>query len=478
MPRLPKPGGDTGNWGQILNDYLRQAHTDTGSLKTNSVGSSQLQDNAVSADAIAPGAITTAALSQDIQDKIETITEQQGATGPTGATGPQGSQGATGVSGTPGVSGVQGATGSEGPTGATGSTGQPGESGEGVPAGGTTGQLLAKATSADFDSEWIDAPTVASSGVVSVLVATGSEARPAADMVLWIGGSSEPVNMANGDLWFSPNQPTDSEVPTAPTNLHSSNITSSSFTLSWTAATDNIAVTAYEVFLDGISYKIVTGTSTSITGRNGTTTYTCTVRARDAAGNWGSESEGLEVTTLTAVGGQHSVYGSSPIPALQAYNDGGTITVGSGFRVDASNYQVKGARLYIPSGATVPSSCTVYLFTVPGGGSAPDFTNPLRTATLAVVTGQWNEVDFPTIHTIVNGECFWIGYVFSDGTYLSSMAAGSDQVRASDGSPLYLISNDASGGQQRNYYRVNSEITRGSNVGGQSYGIDVIVAEA
>lgn len=33
MPRLPLPGGDAGNWGEILNDFLRQEHNDDGTLK-------------------------------------------------------------------------------------------------------------------------------------------------------------------------------------------------------------------------------------------------------------------------------------------------------------------------------------------------------------------------------------------------------------------------------------------------------------
>jgi hypothetical protein len=33
MPRLPQPGGDDGNWGDILNDFLRQTHNADGSLK-------------------------------------------------------------------------------------------------------------------------------------------------------------------------------------------------------------------------------------------------------------------------------------------------------------------------------------------------------------------------------------------------------------------------------------------------------------
>lgn len=47
----------------------------------------------------------------------------------------------------------------KGDTGATGSQGPKGEDGLGVPAGGTTGQVLAKASSADNDTEWIDAPS-------------------------------------------------------------------------------------------------------------------------------------------------------------------------------------------------------------------------------------------------------------------------------------------------------------------------------
>jgi hypothetical protein len=33
MARLPQPGGDSGNWGAILNDYLNQSHNTDGSLK-------------------------------------------------------------------------------------------------------------------------------------------------------------------------------------------------------------------------------------------------------------------------------------------------------------------------------------------------------------------------------------------------------------------------------------------------------------
>ena len=34
MARLPQPGGDTGEWGQILNDYLLVSHNQDGTIKS------------------------------------------------------------------------------------------------------------------------------------------------------------------------------------------------------------------------------------------------------------------------------------------------------------------------------------------------------------------------------------------------------------------------------------------------------------
>lgn len=61
-----------------------------------------------------------------------------------------------------GDTGPQGPAGPTGPTGATGATGPAGPAGAdglGVPAGGTTGQVLAKASNADNDTEWAAAPS-------------------------------------------------------------------------------------------------------------------------------------------------------------------------------------------------------------------------------------------------------------------------------------------------------------------------------
>ena len=93
---------------------------------------------------------------------------------------------------------------------------------------------------------------------------------------------------------------TDTTVPSTPTSLASSNITSTSATISWTASTDNIGVTGYKIFNNGTQVGTSTSTSYSLTGLTAGTTYSVTVQAYDAAGNTSTSSSALSVTTTSA----------------------------------------------------------------------------------------------------------------------------------------------------------------------------------
>lgn len=77
-----------------------------------------------------------------------------GNTGGIGLTGPQGPKGDTGDTG---PSGPQGFTGATGPTGPAGADGADGADGIGVPAGGLTGQVLAKSSNTDYATDWVAA---------------------------------------------------------------------------------------------------------------------------------------------------------------------------------------------------------------------------------------------------------------------------------------------------------------------------------
>ncbi|WP_290493619.1 MULTISPECIES: M4 family metallopeptidase [unclassified Leeuwenhoekiella] len=92
----------------------------------------------------------------------------------------------------------------------------------------------------------------------------------------------------------------DTEAPSAPTNLTASNVTETTLDLTWTASTDNVGVTGYDVYQGASLLGSVTGTSASITGLTANTAYTFTVNAKDAAGN---SSAGASVNVTTADGG-------------------------------------------------------------------------------------------------------------------------------------------------------------------------------
>ena len=88
----------------------------------------------------------------------------------------------------------------------------------------------------------------------------------------------------------------DTSAPAAPAGLAAANITFNSFVLTWTAPTDNVGVTGYEVRRD-TAVQTVVPTSATFSGLLPQTTYSMSVRARDGAGNWSPWSSALNVLT-------------------------------------------------------------------------------------------------------------------------------------------------------------------------------------
>lgn len=79
---------------------------------------------------------------------------KQGPKGEPGETGPKGEDGAPGAKGDKGDTGEQGPKGDPGDKGEKGDTGPKGDPGIGLPAGGTTGQVLKKRSGNDYDTTW------------------------------------------------------------------------------------------------------------------------------------------------------------------------------------------------------------------------------------------------------------------------------------------------------------------------------------
>ena len=90
----------------------------------------------------------------------------------------------------------------------------------------------------------------------------------------------------------------DTQAPSVPTGLSASNVAQTTLSLSWNASSDNVGVTGYDVYQGAANLGTVTGTSANITGLTANTSYTFSVRARDAAGNISNASSSINVTTL------------------------------------------------------------------------------------------------------------------------------------------------------------------------------------
>jgi endonuclease I len=139
-------------------------------------------------------------------------------------------------------------------------------------------------------------------------------------------------------IWSSTS---DSQAPTAATNLIASGTTDTSTTLSWNASTDNVGVTGYEVYQGTTLKGSSTGTSFTMTGLTASTTYSFSVKAKDAAGNVSSSSNTVNVTTMPNSGSTATdllfseyIEGSSNNKALEISN-------ATGSSVTLSSYTVK-----------------------------------------------------------------------------------------------------------------------------------------
>ncbi|EOP44820.1 DUF3472 domain-containing protein [Bacillus cereus] len=89
----------------------------------------------------------------------------------------------------------------------------------------------------------------------------------------------------------------DTEAPTQPLGLYTSNVASNSVELKWNPSTDNVGVKEYQVFRDGKLIQTVQGTTFNDQNLTANKEYKYTVKAVDAAGNISVQSNILTVTT-------------------------------------------------------------------------------------------------------------------------------------------------------------------------------------
>ncbi len=94
----------------------------------------------------------------------------------------------------------------------------------------------------------------------------------------------------------------DTQAPTVPQSLKVTATTGNSVSLSWTASTDDTAVTGYDVYRGSSLAGSTSSTSFTDSGLAASTTYSYTVKAHDAAGNVSAASSAVSATTGTSSG--------------------------------------------------------------------------------------------------------------------------------------------------------------------------------
>ena len=134
----------------------------------------------------------------------------------------------------------------------------------------------------------------------------------------------------------------DTQAPTAPSSLSAASVTQTSVVLSWNAASDNVGVTAYEVYRGSTKVATVTTTTYTVTNLTAATNYTFSVKAKDEAGNSSSASNTVGITTKSAVSSTTVLTEANFESGWNNWTDGGGDCARySGSRSYEGNYSIR-----------------------------------------------------------------------------------------------------------------------------------------
>lgn len=122
------------------------------------------------------------------------------------------------------------------------------------------------------------------------------------------------------------NLPQDTTPPSAPSNVSAMAISSSEILLNWEAASDDVAVFGYKIYLDSVFYVSLTELSYVLTDLDPSTEYTIEVSAVDTSGNESafSESDSASTFVLSPIAGLDM---ADSLLAFWSFDEGSGTTV-------------------------------------------------------------------------------------------------------------------------------------------------------
>ena len=218
---------------------------------------------------------------------------------------------------------------------------------------------------------------------------------------IWGGESAE-------DLWGNYTS-SDTEAPTTPTNVVASNETSSTIDITWTAASDNIGVTQYRIYIDAVLTAQTAEVNFKITNLQPGTSYNIQIEARDLINNKSEKSNLITATTTS----------DTTAPSVPTNITASNIS-GTGFKMNwdaaTDDTAVSVYNIFVNSIQTATTSELSYTIT----GLAPSTTYQIAVSAEDAATNesaQSNAVAITTTNGGSNGieELFISEYVEPDG---------------------------------------------------------------
>lgn len=149
----------------------------------------------------------------------------------------------------------------------------------------------------------------------------------------------------------------DNIAPTAPVNLQYWGSTQTTVNLKWQASTDDIGVSRYDIFVNGVKTFSTTNLSFTVSGLDSLTSYSIVVKAVDKANNYSPASnqivafthrQGLNYKYYEGSFGNNLPNFSTLTPVRQGITD--TVNAGSNIGAREDNYAILWeGKIYIPA---------------------------------------------------------------------------------------------------------------------------------